>query len=429
MAIKMSLVLALLLVAWGCGRCPHPEAGEPAADRAGGGAAVVGSAAVGAADAVAGPGVGAAAEGAEGLAEQARASLDAGVKYLLDKQLPDGSWLQDPAVTALVATALVGSGSELYARQVESAVAKGRLVILQRVQADGSFQGGSPQHINYTTATCLYALAMINDPRDKEIMRRARHFLIDLQLDEDHPEHPTSRGEPFHGGIGYGSAGPDRPDLSNTAMALEALYVTDYLDTEEEGATPEQVRKAKLAWENAIGFLRQVQNIPKDAEPTWLVNANAPPEADGGFFYKPDESKASGKAGDAESLRSYGSMTYAGLKSMLYARLDKDDFRVKAATEWGRRHYTLEENPGMGPEGHYYYVMTFAKAFAVLGEESIEVEDGNVRQWRQDLLRTLIALQKPDGSWQNDRHGRWMEGIPELVTAYALIALKLGLGL
>ena len=39
-------------------------------------------------------------------------------------------------------------------------------------------------------------------------------------------------------------------------------------------------------------------------------------------------------------------MTYAGLKSFLYAGVSKDDPRVKAAVEWVRKHYTVTENPG-----------------------------------------------------------------------------------
>ena len=43
-------------------------------------------------------------------------------------------------------------------------------------------------------------------------------------------------------------------------------------------------------------------------------------------------------------------MTYAGLKSMIYAGVKHDDPRVKAAYEWIQKHYTLDENPGMGAQ-------------------------------------------------------------------------------
>lgn len=355
---------------------------------------------------------------------KAKQAIDKGVQFLLDKQATDGHWVEDPAITALACTALHLSGSEEYAEEIEAAVNKGREVILGYVTKDGSFRGSLPKYVNYTTATCLYALAMINNPEDEEIMRNARHFLIDLQLDEDNATHPTPKSSKYHGGIGYSSQGPERPDLSNTQLALEALYVTEHLDTEAGGGTPEDAAKAKLCWENAIGFLKNVQNMPEGADESWTVPESADSDNDGGFFYHPEQSKASEKFEDAQSLRSFGSMTYAGLKSMLYAKLDKDDYRVKAAIEWARRNYTLDENPGMGPEGHFYYLMTFAKAHAAYGEPTVETPDGTEHSWREDLVNKLVSTQKEDGHWVNEAHGRYMESLPELVTAYSLIALE-----
>ena len=59
--------------------------------------------------------------------------------------------------------------------------------------------------------------------------------------------------------------------------------------------------------------------------------------------------------------RSYGSMTYAGLKSMVFAGLKPDDIRVQAATKWLRANYSLDENPGLGQAGLYYYYHLMAK--------------------------------------------------------------------
>ena len=64
-------------------------------------------------------------------------------------------------------------------------------------------------------------------------------------------------------------------------------------------------------------------------------------------------------------------MTYAGLKSMIYAGLGKDDLRVKAALAYVKAHYTLDENPGLGQQGLYYYYHTFAKTMSVLGEPTL----------------------------------------------------------
>ena len=69
-------------------------------------------------------------------------------------------------------------------------------------------------------------------------------------------------------------------------------------------------------------------------------------------------------------------MTYAGLKSFLYAGLKKDDMRVKAAMDWIKRHYDLTENPGVGKQGLFYYYHVFAKALAVYGDG-----DDHRRRW------------------------------------------------
>jgi squalene-hopene/tetraprenyl-beta-curcumene cyclase len=145
---------------------------------------------------------------------------------------------------------------------------------------------------------------------------------------------------------------------------------------------------------------------------------------DGGFYYTV-AAGGSSPAGKEENggLRSYGSMTYAGLKSMIYAGVKKDDPRVKAASEWIAKHYTLEENPGMGPSGLYYYYNTFAKALAALGVDEFTDSDGKKHNWRADIAEKLLTLQKEDGSWANTAP-RWMEADPNLVTAYALLALS-----
>jgi len=121
-------------------------------------------------------------------------------------------------------------------------------------------------------------------------------------------------------------------------------------------------------------------------------------------------------------------MTYAGLKSMIYAKLKKEDPRVKAAIEWGSKNYDLKQNPGIGPEGHYYYLHTFAKAHAVMGKEYVITPDGKKHSWRIDLIKELLKDQKSKGEWFNERSGRWWESSPELVTGYALLSMEAALG-
>ncbi|MFO0941095.1 MAG: hypothetical protein U0930_10035 [Pirellulales bacterium] len=121
-------------------------------------------------------------------------------------------------------------------------------------------------------------------------------------------------------------------------------------------------------------------------------------------------------------LRSYGSMTYAGLKSMIYAGVSKDDPRVKAATKFLQQNYDLNSNPGVGQQGLFYYYHTMAKALNAVGGDSFKDAKGQDHAWKAELRAKLKSLQKEDGSWVNETT-RWMEGDPNLVSAYALLAL------
>jgi squalene-hopene/tetraprenyl-beta-curcumene cyclase len=110
--------------------------------------------------------------------------------------------------------------------------------------------------------------------------------------------------------------------------------------------------------------------------------------------------------------------------SYIYANLRHDDPRVTAVFDWLQKNYTLEENPGMGPQGLYYYFHTMAKALTIYGVDKIKTAQGKEVDWRKDLALRLINLQKSDGSWAND-NGRWWEKDASLVTSYAVISLEL----
>jgi squalene-hopene/tetraprenyl-beta-curcumene cyclase len=110
--------------------------------------------------------------------------------------------------------------------------------------------------------------------------------------------------------------------------------------------------------------------------------------------------------------------------SYIYANLKRDDPRVVAVFEWLRRNYTLGENPGMGPQGFYFYLHTMTKALNAYGVDELELADGRRINWRREVAMKLINLQQKDGSWIND-NGRWWERDPSLVTSYALLSLEL----
>jgi squalene-hopene/tetraprenyl-beta-curcumene cyclase len=224
--------------------------------------------------------------------------------------------------------------------------------------------------------------------------------------------------DPLDGGIGYGGT-YKHSDLANTTYALEALYYTRYLRSDVAN-DPEA---KDLNWQAARQFISRCQNLPGANDQPW---ASADPANKGGFVYFPEDSKAGTmKLDDGKvALRSYGSISYAGLLSYIYAQLDKGDPRVQAVVDWLSQNYTLEENPGMGQDGLYYYYHTMAKALSAAGIDTLTLKDGRKVNWRQDLAKRLLNLQNADGSWVN-ASGRWWEKDPHLVTAYATIALEI----
>jgi squalene-hopene/tetraprenyl-beta-curcumene cyclase len=170
----------------------------------------------------------------------------------------------------------------------------------------------------------------------------------------------------------------------------------------------------------ALIFVSRSQNLESEANTTpFAAKVN-----DGGFYYTPAAGGAS-MAGNTDNggLRSYASMTYAGLKSMIYAGVGPNDPRVKAAVTWIKKHYTLKSNPGLDQQGLFYYYHTFAKALDALGQDVIEDANGEKHNWRHELAAQLLSLQQDNGSWVNSQP-RWNEGDPNLSTAYALLALS-----
>ena len=107
---------------------------------------------------------------------------------------------------------------------------------------------------------------------------------------------------------------------------------------------------------------------------------------------------------------------------MIYAGVSKDDPRVKAATDFLRKHYDLESNPGVGHQGLFYYYHTMSKTLKALGDDRFLDSSGESHQWKSELRNKLASVQQPDGSWVNQTT-RWMEGDPNLVCGYTLLAL------
>ncbi|MFN9721538.1 MAG: prenyltransferase/squalene oxidase repeat-containing protein [Planctomycetota bacterium] len=323
------------------------------------------------------------------------------IQFLEVTQANDGSWTNSDAVgiTGLVTSALLRSG-----KSVDDAMVKKSLdFIVSKQQPSGGIYAPASRHQNYETCIAILALSEAGrDGRYSENISKAEQFLRGLQWDEGEGIESTDGA---YGGGGYDSK--QRPDMSNTQFLIEAL--------KSAGVGPDDP-----AMQKALVFVSRAQNLEsKHNTLDYAGKVN-----DGGFIYTPAKGGES-KAGTTENggHKSYGSITYAGLKSMIYAGLTKDDDRVKAATGWLRRNYTLDENPGMGKQGLFYYYHTMAKTMSVLGDGPFEDHQGVRHDWKNDLAARLGSLQQKNGSWINEAD-RWYEGDPNLVTAYCLIALS-----
>ncbi len=323
------------------------------------------------------------------------------IAYLETKgQSEDGSYsgFSGPGVTALATTALIRHG-----RPVDSpAVAKGIKYLKQFVQEDGGIYQEGTLYRNYETCLAILCFSEINqDGQYNTLLKRADAFVRKIQRDDGEGADPSDFG---YGGSGYGKH--KRPDLSNTSFFIDALHSLDH------GADDPAIQRALV-------FISRCQNLESEHNRTPYSAKNP----DGGFYYTP-AAGGSSQAGMTTSggLRSYGSMTYAGLKSMIFAGVGPDDPRVKSAVSWIRKNYDLKSNPGIGNSGLYYYYHMFAKALDATGKATIEGQDGKLHDWRAELVGALAQRQRPDGSWVNE-NDRWLEGDANLVTAYALLAL------
>jgi squalene-hopene/tetraprenyl-beta-curcumene cyclase len=347
-----------------------------------------------------------------GLRVRTQEAVARALAYLIASRGEDGGWeafgRSHPAITSLVVNCLVQDSD--YGPK-HPAARRGLDFIVRYVQPDGGIYAPGEGMRNYHTSVALMALAATKDLRYAGTIKGAQRFLTKLQWDDGEGHEASS---PYYGGQGYGKR--KRPDLSNTQLMLEALHQSGL-------ATDDPVFRKAMVFVSRCQMLDRTNDQP-------FANGSE----EGGFVYTPvggGESKAGTKIVDGQPrLRSYGSMTYAGFKSMLYARVDRDDVRVRRAIGWIRRYYTLDHNPNMpgaqSKQGLYYYYHVFARAMQAWGEEILPDAEGVPHRWRAELCRKLLSLQREDGSWVNDQD-RWYEGNPHLVTAYAVLALQTAL--
>ncbi|HWE04155.1 MAG TPA: prenyltransferase/squalene oxidase repeat-containing protein [Tepidisphaeraceae bacterium] len=350
----------------------------------------------------------------------AQSEIDKALAFLKGQQQPDGSWQKEgepPALTAIALRGFVGDPKSAD----QPFVQKGFDKLLTFQKDDGSIS--SDILATYNTAIATSAFAKTNNPKYKPAVDKAVAYLRSIQWtdkiegvkDQNKKVDPN---DPNYGGWGYGH-GKGRADLSNAQMAIEALH--------DAGLKP-----GDPAFDAALKFVTRTQNNSETNDQKWASD-------DGGFVYFPGNGGGS-ETGDEVGpngqriVRSYGSMTYAGIKSMIYCGLSQNDPRVKAAFNWVRKNWTMDINPGMqfsdptgknpkaAESGLYYYYHTLARALRAYGDPQVTDAKGAVHDWRVELLEHLAKQQNADGSFQGTQ--RWMENRPNLSTAFAVLAAE-----
>lgn len=343
------------------------------------------------------------------------------VDFLRGRQGDDGSWSGDrdePGITALVVTALLRSGR---VTAEEPMITRALAHLQDYVVPEGGL--AKAPHSVYSTSVALMAFHEANKTGKYDaVVKGCQEFLKGSQYDEGEGK---DRSDPQYGGLGYGG-GQSRPDLSNTSFMIEALH--------DSGLPADDP-----ALQKALIFVSRCQNLDSefndqpfakkvnDGGFIYTSGAVAPPPGRAGRGRESEAAKARAEAkADSKALdggiRSTAGMTYAGFKSMLYAGLTPDDPRVKAALGYLQKNYNLEENPGAGTRGLYYYYLMFATALASLGKPTFTDADGKTHDWKSELAVALARRQDANGSWVNN-DDRFMEGDPNIVTSYALMAL------
>lgn len=348
------------------------------------------------------------------LRKEIEQSIARGNNWLLEQQKADGYWDDNeiPAFSALALNAIVRDPNVKRENgKFSDRIEQGYQWLLKQQKEDGGFYNRGLG--TYNTATSLTSLLATGRKEFEPAIVKARKYLVGAQWDEGEKGKADNHND---GGIGYGSD-DSYTNLSTTYLAIEAIALSESVIADGKYG-----KQPSLNWDAALTFLSRCQNLEETNDQEW---ANDDPRVKGGVIYAPGQSK--GKDIEAKdgrvALRSYGSMTYAGMLSMIYAKVDINDPRVSAMKSWLGDNYTLDENPGLGPQGIYYYFQAMAKALTAAQMDTLPLTDGTEVDWRTELGSKLLQLQRENGSWVND-NGRFMESNAVLVTSYSILALE-----
>ena len=308
------------------------------------------------------------------------ASIDLGVKFILSRQLIDGSWGEEHGryrngATALAVYTLVKSGVSARHPAVLEALA---------------FLAESPTTMTYSAGCHLMALHAL---RDEEYLPWMEEILGDLLS-----------WQTRQGVWGYPGG---HADLSCTQFAALGLRAAAKAGLE----VPERV------WiDLAEGVIDHQQKQERVDTPSALVDAYGGKISTAGFAYRPVNPKhatgsmsTAGVATLALCLEQLGENCPSKLRSII-------ERQSEYGLNWMATHWSVSSNPGKGDWLHYYlYGMERVGAF-------LETEEIGDRDWYWEGAEYLCNSQVPTGL--NAGHWRDPHGRSESATCFALLFLK-----
>ncbi len=341
------------------------------------------------------------------VSNEIRAAVNRSLDWLAGRQSRDGSWSEPhhPALTALPAMAFMKSAHRRRDHIVSNAIKH----IISCVRNDGGIyikptaerKGGLEV---FNTAVCTTALHMNDRNTHDSIISKARRFLAGRQHFGD---------DIYKGGFGYyEDSASEYVHGLDTFYSMQAIAVTEPESTNSTAPDSPSV----IDWSETVSYFTKRQGRPPSLLP-------AAPE----FAYSPGPGSNNAKTNNIY-FHSYGSMTYIGLLALVYADIDSSDVRVRSAFDWAKKHWSLKENPGKGREGLYFFYYVLARALSEYGIDLINTSDGDLINWRADLAKRLLSLQRFDdkgnGFWKNNTSRFW-ENDPVLCTSYAVLTLQM----
>lgn len=357
----------------------------------------------------------------------AREALRRGGDRLWRFQAADGGWhsplygllRSGQAYTPFALHALLEIPEDIVLRPV-GGVERALAFIRNHLDARGALGAADPdivEYPNYATASALRCAVRAGRSEDAALVARMRAYLV---LQQFGTGDGFGAGDPAWGGWGFGGTrrpgAPGHLDVAHTRRVLQALR-------EAGGVGPP-------VFERAFAFLARVQRLPAGGhpQPPYDEDPDRAVPFDGGFYYSPlvlaanKGRLAPASPGAGAHYRSYATATCDGVLALVAAGAPEDDPRVVAARRWLEAHPRLDRPEGIpeeypepwGEALRFYHFAVRAEAYDALGVEG---------EWREDVVRRLIAVQAPDGAFRNDASHLMKEDDPVLATTLAVITL------